>query len=252
MGDYINLIQEMPTAELKGNSVSYNGDITINFHYLVSESNKNGYVKFSDGFSDDTVVNVEDTVTDANGNCVFPISMPAKNMYDEITAQFYDENHNAVGKKVEFTLTGYMKEVKEYDPNYSDFVDSFLEYGAQAAAYFDVTGAPAGKTYSDSDFKDISNALEANYASTDNMGDTFVGATLLLKSTPKLRLYYKEEVNGLDLGDNEKWDTNEKNPDLTFVQKEISATNFATTFNGYSVYNYIYKAMNSNDASLKQ
>ena len=76
--------QTIPTAKAKGYSVSYNGDVTINFHYLVSESYKNGYIKFSDSFSDDTVVNVEDTVTDANGYCVFPISMPAKNMYGRL------------------------------------------------------------------------------------------------------------------------------------------------------------------------
>ena len=232
--------QTIPTAKAKGYSVSYNGDVTINFHYLVSESYKNGYVKFSD----DTVVNVEDTVTDANGYCVFPISMPAKNMYDEITAQFYDANDVAVGDAVTFDLVTYMDKVKAYDPNYTNFVDSFLEYGAQAAAYFGVIGAPAGKTYSDSDFMDISNALEANYASTNNMGDTFVGATLLLKSTPKLRLYYSEDPGN--------YSTNEKNPDLFYTEKEISPVKFGTEdLNGYYVYNYIYKAMNSNDASLK-
>ena len=169
--------------------------------------------------------------------------MPAKNMYDEITAQFYDANDVAVGDAVTFDLVTYMDKVKAYDPNYTNFVDSFLEYGAQAAAYFGVIGAPAGKTYSDSDFMDISNALEANYASTDNMGDTFVGATLLLKSTPKLRLYYSEDPGN--------YSTNEKNPDLFYTEKEISPVKFGTEdLNGYYVYNYIYKAMNSNDASL--
>ena len=82
------------------------------------------------------------------------------------------------------------------------------------------------------------------------MGSNYVGATMLLKSTPILRLYYKEEVDGLNLGDNEKWDKNELNPDLTFIQKEISATNFDTTFNGYSVYHYFYKALGAGDEKL--
>lgn len=240
LGDYIDLIQEMPTAEAKGYSVSYNGDITINFHYLVSDSCKNGYIKFSDN----TQVSASDAVKDANGYFVFPISMLAKNMYDEITAQFYDENDVAIGNAVTFDLETYMDKVKAYDPNYSDFVDSFLEYGKQAAAYFGVTGAPAGKTYSDSDFASISNTLEANYASTDNMGDTFVGATLLLKSTPKLRLYYSETFTGAE--------QNELNKNLFYTEKEISPVKFGTEdLNGYYVYNYIYKAMNSDDSGLK-
>ena len=239
LGYYIDVIQEMPIAA-KGYSVSYNGDITINFHYLLSDSCKNGCVKFSDG----TQVSASDAVKDANGYFVFPISMPAKNMYDEITAQFYDENDVAIGNAVKFDLETYMDKVKACDPNYSDFVDSFLEYGKQAAAYFGVIGAPAGKTYSDSDFASISNTLEANYASTDNMGDTFVGATLLLKSTPKLRLYYSEDPGN--------YSTNEKNPDLFYTEKEISPVKFGTEdLNGYYVYNYIYKAMNSDDNGLK-
>ena len=231
---------EAMTAVIKGYSVSYDGDITIKFHYFVSDFYNNGYIKFSDG----TQVSASDAVKDANGYFVFPISMPAKNMYDEITAQFYDENDVAIGNAVTFDLATYMDKVKAYDPNYSDFVDSFLEYGKQAAAYFGVTGAPAGKTYSDSDFASISNTLEANYASTDNMGDTFVGATLLLKSMPKLRLYYSEDPGN--------YSTNEKNPDLFYTEKEISPVKFGTEdLNGYYVYNYIYKAMNSDDSGLK-
>ena len=236
---------EAMTAVIKGYSVSYNGDITINFHYLLSDSYKNGYVEFSDGTQVIASVSAFE-VKDANGYYVFPISMPAKNMYDEITAQFYDENDVAIGDAVTFKMADYLSAVKEAAPNTAcaAFVDSFLEYGAQAAAYFGVTGAPAGKTYSDSDFKDISNALEANYASTNNMGDTFVGATLLLKSTPKLRLYYSEDPGN--------YSTNEKNPDLFYTEKEISPVKFGTEdLNGYYVYNYIYKAMNSDDSGLK-
>ena len=242
LGDYIDLIQEMPIAEAKGYSVSYDGNVTINFHYLLSKNFQTGYVEFSDG----TQVSASDAVKDANGYCVFPISMPAKNMYDEITAQFYDENEVAVGDAVTFDLETYMDKVKAYDPNYSDFVDSFLEYGKQAAAYFGNTNAPAStKTY---DYTSIISALETNgYDVLPDMGSNYVGATMLLKSTPILRLYYKKAVDGLDLGDNAQWDTNDMNPDLTFIQKTISVTDFATTFNGYSVYHYLYKALKAGD-----
>ena len=239
LGYFSDYITEMPAV--KGYSVSYDGDVTINFHYSIPDSAKNGYIKFSDG----TIVDVSSS-TCKDGNYIIPISMAAKNMYDEITAQFYDENDDPVGEPVTFKMVDYLDAVKAFEPSYADFVDSFLEYGAQAAAYFGNTNAPAStKTY---DYASIISGLKADgYDVLPNMGDNYVGATMLLKSTPILRLYYKEEVNGLDLGDNEKWDTNEMNQDLTFIQKEISATNFATTFNGYSVYHYLYKALEAGD-----
>ncbi len=240
LAGYADQIQETSTVEAKGYSVSYNGDVTINFHYLVSESYKNGYVKFSD----DTQVRASDALIDSNKYCVFPISMPAKNMYDKITAQFYDEEGNAVGDAVTFDLVTYTDEVKAYDSNYADFVDSFLEYGAQAAAYFGISGAPAGKEYSSEEFTIISDALKEKYAYV-NMGEKFVGATLLLQSTPKLRLYYSETFSDAE--------QNELNPDLFYTEQKVSPTQFNTkTLNGYSVYNYIYKAMNCNDEGLKK
>ncbi len=235
--------QIIPTAAVKGASVSYNGNVTINFHYLVSESYKNGYVIFND--DNGTKVSASNAVKDTNGYCVFPISMPAKNMYDEITAQFYDENDNAVGDAVTFKMEDYLEDVISYDSSYTDFVKAFLEYGAQAAAYFGVENAPASSA--EYDYDTILGELAAQHYDSVTMSEEYVGATMLLKSTPILRLYYKEEVNGLDLGDNEKWDTNEMNKDLTFIQKKISATNFATTFNGYSVYHYLYKALEAGD-----
>lgn len=241
-GDNIELLQEkMPVVKAEGVSASYNGDITINFHYLVSDSFKTGCVKFSDG----TKVSASNAVEDANGYCVFPISMPAKNMFDEITAQFYDENEVAVGDAVTFDLETYMDKVKKKDPNYSDFVDSFLEYGACAAEYFGVENAPASSA--DFDYDTILGELADQHYDSVTMSGEYVGATMLLKSTPILRLYYKEAVDGLDLGDNAQWDTNDMNPDLTFIQKTISVTDFATTFNGYSVYHYLYKALKAGD-----
>ena len=244
LGDYIDLIQEMPIAA-KGISVAYNGDVTINFHYSVSDSYKNGYVKFNG--SDEKVYLTDKK--DEKGYYILPISMPAKNMYDEITAQFYDANDEAVGDAVTFDLVTYMDKVKAYNASYTKFVDSFLEYGKQAAAYFGNTNAPVStKTY---DYDSILSQLETEgYNVLPDMDSNYVGATMLLKSTPILRLYYKEAINGLDLGDNGAWDTNEKNADLTFIQKEISAAHFSTTFNGYSVYHYFYKAFESGDEKL--
>ena len=239
-GDYIELLQEkMPVVKAEGVSVSYNGDVTINFHYLVSDSYKNGYVKFGD----DLEVYVSEASTDKDGYYVFPISMPAKNMYDEITAQFCDEEGNAVGAEVEFYLEKYMDGVKAYDPNYSDFVDSFLEYGAQVAAYFGVSGAPAGKSYTEDDYNKISEALAA-YATVD-MDEHFVGATLLLKSVPKLRLYYDNDTAVEDL------EASDNNPGLYYVEQEFKPSNFRGDLNGYSVYNYIYKALQTGSDELK-
>mgnify|MGYP003315158687 CR=1 FL=1 len=145
----------------------------------------------------------------------FPISMPAKNMYDEITAQFYDANDTAVGDAVTFDLVTYMDKVKTYD------------------------------------YASIISTLKADeYDVLSDMNGNYVGATMLLKSTPILRPYYKEAVDGLDLGDNKKWDTNKMNSNLTFIQKEISATNFDTKFNGYSVYHYFCKVFESDDGKL--
>lgn len=232
--------ETMP-AVIKGYSVSYDGDITIKFHYLVSDFYNNGYVKFSDG----TKVSASDALIDANGYRVFSISVPAKNMFDEITAQFYDENDVAIGNAVKSDLETYMDKVKQKDPIYSDFVDSFLEYGACAAEYFGVENAPASSA--DFDYDTILGELADQHYDSVTMSGEYVGATMLLKSTPILRLYYKEAVDGLDLGDNAQWDTNDMNPDLTFIQKTISVTDFATTFNGYSVYHYLYKALKAGD-----
>ena len=241
MFDCIDLIQEMPTAEVKGYSVSYNGNVTINFHYAVSDEYKNGCLKFGDG----TTISVNDAAVDGNGYYVFPISMPAKNMYDEITAQFCNGSGYAVGKTVTFKMSDYLSAVKEAAPNAAcaEFVDNFLEYGAQAANYFNVSGAPTAKTYTDADYDAVITALAA-YENVKIDDDTFVGATLLLKSTPKLRLYYSEPFT-----DSKQ---NELNPALFYIEKEIAPTKFGTEdLNDYLVYNYIYKAMNSNDESLK-
>lgn len=232
---------ETMTAVIKGYSVSYNGDITIKFHYMVSDFYNNGYVEFSDG----TKVSASDALIDANGYCVFSISMPAKNMFDEITAQFYDENDVAVGDAVTFKMVDYLADVISYDISYTDFVKAFLEYGACAAEYFGVENAPASSA--DFDYDTILGELADQHYDSVTMSGEYVGATMLLKSTPILRLYYKEAVDGLDLGDNAQWDTNDMNPDLTFIQKKISVTNFATTFNGYSVYHYLYKVLEAGD-----
>ena len=233
----LNLIKELPAA--MGYSVSYDGNVTINVHYSISDAFRNGSVKFSNG----TTVAAEDAEVDTNGYCVFPISVPPKNMYDEITAQFYDEDGNAVGDAAQFDLAKYMDDVKEYDPKYSDFVDCFLEYGAEAAYFFGVTDKPVRNIFDNDDFKTVQKELSA-YATAKNMDKSFVGATLILDSVPKLRLYYSKTFTGAK--------QNKLNPDLYYTEKEISLLKFATVnVNGYSVYNYIYKAMDCDDDNLK-
>ena len=60
---------------MHGISVAYNGDVTINFHYSVSDSYMNGYVKFNG--SDEKVYLTDKK--DEKGYYILPISMPAKN-----------------------------------------------------------------------------------------------------------------------------------------------------------------------------
>ena len=245
--EYKDIIQANPVGML-GYSVSYDGDVTINFHMNIQNAADSDFLYLVDH---NDYLMVADAKTGSKADeYIFSISLPAKNMYDPITVQ-YGTDTQPIGGQYTFKLEDYMDAFKDTAPDTKTkaFVDSFLEYGKQAAAYFGNTNAPASeKTY---DYDSIISALKADgYNKLPDMGSNYVGATMLLKSIPILRLYYKDEVTGLDLGEYGYWDINDNNLDMTFIQKKIIVTDFDTTFNGYSVYHYFYKAFESGDEKL--
>lgn len=242
---YADLISDGISAKLAGHSLSVNGDITVNFCVDIIDMNKlkNGELRFSCGTLNIPAVSVSKAEKTADGKYyIFSASVPAKNMYDRITAQFC-VNGNSVGQIYDFNICEYADALKENHTEYSDFVDALLEYGCQAAAYFNVKSAPSPKNslYS---YSDILTALSDYGASPDTNKD-YVGTSLLLKSKLILRNYYSSNVKNSV--------PSSLKPGLYCIETEFSPSEFSKKLDGCCVYNYIYRVLNSDktDAKLK-
>lgn len=161
---------------------------------------------------------------------LFPVNVAAKDIDSNIAVTVASDSGQKIGT-VNMSVSEYAYALKNRNPEYSDFIDSMLNYGAYANAYFSgVSYNPA--LYTQNDFDEIREKCKTTHNAIDN--SSYVGTSLLLKNQIFLRHYFKTEVTDAV-----------RKGDLWYVEKAFNPTQFDETFGGYnySIYQYLEKVL---------
>ena len=195
--------------------------------------------------SNGQVIPIKDATKTEDGQYVFTVSVPAKNMYDLIGGTVYNlayQPHAPYSEYAIFSFADYAEAVAAENPSLSKYLDSLLTYGQCAAAYFDNESAPiCTKTF---DYDAIIEQLSLKYSNAPETSEGFEFASMVLESTPLLRLYYNsaDAVEGLT--------ESPKNPGLYYIEKPFKPTEFSNTMDNFAVYNYIYLILKSKEDAV--
>lgn len=202
-------------GEAAGQTLSLEGDIRINIYMELDPSvleDEEAYMCFTmpDNSKQKVMVSsVKDNPRTADGKTcyVFPCSVAAKNMTDEIKAQMICSDRS--GKEYTCSVRAYAEYIidnKDKVPEYvaaEELVYSMLNYGAYAQKYFNYEpDDPANRNTVTDQQTEAINAVTAEStgciydASTENLpeGVVFEGANLILESETVLKLYFSNKT----------------------------------------------------------
>ena len=194
-------------VHLYGYTLSLAGDIGVNFWLKLDEGfdAADNYVLFTvNGQTQKVTVSSAEKGT--AGAKIFRCGVAAKEMTDEITAQFYLADGTAAGSSYTYTVREYADYILTHD-NYSteakNLVKAMLNYGACSQKYFDYkTGDLANSVLSAAD-QNVA-ILEPSEISYKTNGDSNINVlpakvSLILKSTISLKLYFNDaDVEGME------------------------------------------------------
>lgn len=204
-------------THLCGHTITLDGTIGVNFYMTLSNDVLNAsdtaYMQFTVKDKTQTV-----SVKDAKRSgeyYIFRCDIVAKEMTEEITAQMYLSDGNAVGEAYKYTVRDYAIYILNHSSNYTtatvNLVKSMLNYGAAAQIYFNYnTSDLANSVVTDSNKPSMAKGAYTPismdtiaYRGYDNdhfvftAGDvTLAKVSLSLKSTLTLKLYFSNVPEG--------------------------------------------------------
>lgn len=185
-----------------GHSLSLNGDIGVNFYWdLPIPDGVSAKVKFSWGG------NTQESTLTAKGTSYFATAnVAAKEMTEEITAELYFDDElvatnkysvaqyaNEILNDTQLTITGNSAALQA-------LAQAMLIYGAEAQVFFDYNTAAPAYDLSNVTFGDVPNAHTHNTFSNTalaEVGLSFYGTSLVLKTKTELNVYFKVKDAGL-------------------------------------------------------
>lgn len=249
-------------AHLAGHSISLDGNIGVNFYMELDKSvidDENAYMQFALPNGHIQAVNVSDaTESEVDGKTyyVFSCNVAAKEMFDTIKAQIISGDKE--GTVYEYSVKEYADYITSHSNDYDDdtinLVESMMNYGNSAKAYF------SGQNVAEPEEEvkaDKLTEFEKDERGTLPEGIEYYGSSLLLESETTVRHYFKVK-KGTDVS---RYDFKEKNgyyyTDISNIPAGQLATPQKTTIGewsiSYSPMSYVYSVLESDstDENLK-
>ena len=192
---------KIPSAKVTGYSLTAKEDFGL--HLFVdlgydAQNDANAAVKFNIGGTEKTIAVSDATFVEGKGY-EFVLDVPAKKMYDEITAEIVlSDGAEIIGDANlgTYSVAGYLNDYIASDDNTLDaLAQATLTYGAYADKFFN------GST--DAELADVSAVTiddVAQYKHNINVaeeGIEFIGAALTLESKTSIKLYFKVDEDNL-------------------------------------------------------
>ena len=193
-------------VHLYGYTLSLAGDVAVNFWFKLSEGCEvsDNYILFTVNGKTQKV-KVSEASNGTGGAKIFPCGVAAKQMTDEITAQFYLADGTPAGTPYTYTIREYANYILTHD-SYSaaakDLVKAMLNYGACSQKYFNYKTNTLANSVLDADDQEVT-ILTGN----DITGYKEVAArsihpakvSLVLESVISLKLYFNNsDVEGME------------------------------------------------------
>jgi len=259
---------KLPSAKVTGYSLTAKEDFGL--HLFVdlgydAQNDANTAVKFNIGGTEKTIAVSDATFVEGKGY-EFVLDVPAKKMYDEITAEIVlSDGAEVIGDPNlgTYSVAGYLNDylADSTKTELDALAQATLTYGAYADKFFN------GST--DAELADVSAVTiddVAQYKHNINVaeeGIEFIGAALTLESKTSIKLYFKvDEDNLYDITDfaftvNGNKAEPEKNGDYYYITvPKLTAGELAKaqTFTvndaefSYSPFSYVYAALADSDA----
>ncbi len=257
----------VPSAKVTGYSLTAKEDFGLHLFADLgydAQNDANAAIKFTIGDKEQTIAVSDATFVEGKGY-EFTLDVPAKAMFDEITAEVVlSDGAEAIGDTNlgTYSVAGYLNDyIATDDDTFEALAQATLNYGAYAAQYF------RGST--DADLADVSAVTIDDVAPYKHNieiaeeGIDFVGAALTLESKTSVKLYFKvDEDNLYDITDfaftvNGNKAEPERNGDYYYITvPKLTAGELAKaqTFTvkgeeySYSPFSYVYAALADSDA----
>ncbi|MBR5565720.1 MAG: discoidin domain-containing protein [Roseburia sp.] len=209
------LKEEQIEAELKGYTLSLEGNIGVNFHMQLGEgvlADDGAYMNFTlereDGKEYVKIPVKDATIDDETGYYVFKCTVPVKDMDTEITAQIILSDERK-GSEYTYKVKNYIEDILENPGDFAEseqeveklsaLVETMSDFGDYASAYFAdeaTEGTPALPTLPELTTEDLTKLENNKGVITKDEDSIYYGSSLLLKSDTILRHYFKEKVEG--------------------------------------------------------
>ena len=273
----INLIDSNGTIilnrdiRLKGYSLSLDGSIGVNFRMHLSskalEKPENSYMRFTVNGNVQKVYVKDAELKD--GQYYFRCDVTAKEMADEITAQFYYDDDTPAEMTYKYSVREYAEYIINHPDEYSRetimLVEAMLNYGASSQVYFNHNTDNLANSILDDGQQHT--AYSGTPEFTDKGDISPAKVSLVLNSTLTLKLFLKNEdvadITSFQYGG--KTLTPTISGDYTIISIEgLKATQFNRVLNircytngstsyksiRYSPANYAYIVINSNNGGV--
>ena len=191
---------------LYGYSLSLAGDVGVNFWFKIDENclADNNYIQFTVNGTTQQV-KVSEATNGTDGAKIFRCGVAAKEMTDNITAQFYLANGTAVGTSYTYTVRDYAYYIltHNYSQKAKDLVKAMLNYGACSQRYFNYKTDSLANSVLASEDQNVT-ILDPTEIMPKTNGDSNINVlpakvSLVLKSTISLKLYFNDaDVEGME------------------------------------------------------
>ncbi|MDO5560479.1 MAG: hypothetical protein Q4F95_12925 [Oscillospiraceae bacterium] len=271
-GSLIHCIKIVPeyVGDMSASLTLSDNNIDLNFYMTLLKTIPGAYAKLTDETTSDVeYLDVSDMTKLPDGRYKVPYSVPAKNMSDKISVQFFSpsgkegrDDDTLLTKKTEYSVKEYCSNIlkKEDYSAQHDLVSAILNYGAASQKYFKHnTENPANegvqKNISDEDtvnqgVQDAPNTMHGSECLKYN------GTSLLLKSQVIIRHYFTVSDNAptgytpigytgtktIDGEENYYFDTKISPADFGALKSFIFDS---TVYGNYNVNAYIKSVINS-------
>lgn len=180
-----------------GRDLTLSDDLDVGFHLNIPEDYNADDMKVV--FEVEGKTTEAPVVADADGKYVIHLEVPAKDMTTPITAKLVDSLgveyaviYTTVSEYCEDILNDYVTGVTPED---QAVAEAMLNYGAMAQLYFDHNTDTLANGGYETDLNAADVSAVAPLSISGN-ADTFLGASLVLKSKIIVRLYFSEAVEG--------------------------------------------------------
>ena len=235
-------------AELKGHTLSLEGNIGVNFHMQLGAevlADAKAYMNFALDGEDYMQVLVNKAVQDEEtGYYVFKCAVPVKDMDTEITAQIVLEDGRK-GTVYTYAVKDYASSILNNDEEYAqevvELVEAMSAFGDFAATYF-----AEGTIAETPEMEKVTEDTLASYAGSVSENSIYVGSSLLLKSETVVRHYFTEAVEGSTKKDDHLYYIEYTGIPAHELGEKIETTVGDITIS-YSPLSYAYAALSNDD-----